>query len=255
MDPCLFDKVVAFVRSLSEFDGFSFISPISNEEKLKLYALFKQATVGPCVGPRPSFFDIQGKYKYDAWRELGEMSRSAAITLYVEHVVEYAMSSHAGLGDLSAVSASELRRAKEFEGRINELKQECALYWPQREVASFGDRENSSFGTPLVLSDELGLAIPGHITSLLQSKTDQTECVSDSLSSDDSDVEGEDDPLHVKEPRIAEGSTDASARRSPISTELYEMILAALRRLDSLEEATLQIQQRLEAMEVSRRRH
>jgi acyl-CoA-binding protein len=132
MDPILFDRVVSFVRCLSDFDGSSFVTPISSSERLKLYALFKQATVGPCVGPRPSFFDIQGKYKYDTWRDLGDMSRTMAMTMYVEHVVEYAMSSQSILGDLSNIPNSDIIKAQDLQSRIEELKQECAVYWPQR---------------------------------------------------------------------------------------------------------------------------
>jgi hypothetical protein len=122
-----------------------------------------------------------------------------------------------------------------------------------REVASFGEKDDTSFGTPLILTDDLALSIPGNIASLLQPKLGgSTE--SDDASNDDFGLEGEDDPLHVKEPRITDPSTDALARKSPINGELYEMILAALRRLDALEDATLRIQQHLETLENSRRR-
>jgi diazepam-binding inhibitor (GABA receptor modulating acyl-CoA-binding protein) len=39
----------------------------SNEELLKLYALFKQATEGDNEGERPGGFDFKGAAKYDAW--------------------------------------------------------------------------------------------------------------------------------------------------------------------------------------------
>lgn len=130
----MFDKVVAFVRGLSDFEQLAFLSQISSNEKLKLYALFKQATVGPCSGPRPSFFDMQGKYKYDAWKELGDMSRSNAMTAYVEHVIEYAMSVHASVADLSSLNLSAAHRsfAEDLRSRVDDLKRDCALLWPQR---------------------------------------------------------------------------------------------------------------------------
>lgn len=39
----------------------------SNEEKLALYSLYKQATVGDVNTTRPGMFDMQGKAKWDAW--------------------------------------------------------------------------------------------------------------------------------------------------------------------------------------------
>ena len=38
-----------------------------NDTMLKLYALFKQATVGDVEGKRPGFTDMIGRAKYDAW--------------------------------------------------------------------------------------------------------------------------------------------------------------------------------------------
>jgi diazepam-binding inhibitor (GABA receptor modulating acyl-CoA-binding protein) len=39
----------------------------SNDELLKLYALYKQATDGDVKGERPGGFDFKGAAKYDAW--------------------------------------------------------------------------------------------------------------------------------------------------------------------------------------------
>ena len=36
----------------------------SQEDRLRLYALFKVATVGPCQDPKPSVFDIVGRAKW-----------------------------------------------------------------------------------------------------------------------------------------------------------------------------------------------
>ena len=38
-----------------------------NDTMLKLYALFKQASVGDVEGKRPGFTDMIGRAKYDAW--------------------------------------------------------------------------------------------------------------------------------------------------------------------------------------------
>jgi len=38
-----------------------------NDTMLKLYALYKQATIGDVEGRRPGFTDMVGRAKYDAW--------------------------------------------------------------------------------------------------------------------------------------------------------------------------------------------
>lgn len=57
-----------------------------NEAKLKLYALFKQASVGPNTTSKPGAFDIVGKYKWQAWSNLGDKSKEDAMKDYVQYV-------------------------------------------------------------------------------------------------------------------------------------------------------------------------
>ena len=60
----------------------------SNEELLKLYGLFKQATEGDVHGERPGGFDFKGAAKFDAWTELKGMSSEDAKNQYIELVEE-----------------------------------------------------------------------------------------------------------------------------------------------------------------------
>nr|XP_003465714.2 acyl-CoA-binding domain-containing protein 4 isoform X1 [Cavia porcellus] len=55
----------------------------SHEEMLRFYSYYKQATLGPCLVPRPGFWDPIGRYKWDAWHSLGGMSREEAMSAYV----------------------------------------------------------------------------------------------------------------------------------------------------------------------------
>uniref|UniRef100_A0A8C7CB15 Acyl-CoA binding domain containing 4 n=1 Tax=Neovison vison TaxID=452646 RepID=A0A8C7CB15_NEOVI len=55
----------------------------SYEEMLKFYSYYKQATMGPCLVPRPGFWDPIGRYKWDAWNSLGKMSREEAMSAYI----------------------------------------------------------------------------------------------------------------------------------------------------------------------------
>ncbi|KAJ8284355.1 hypothetical protein COCON_G00032050 [Conger conger] len=56
------------------------------EVMLRFYGLYKQAVCGPCRISRPGFWDPVGRYKWDAWSRLGEMSSSTAMTAYVEEM-------------------------------------------------------------------------------------------------------------------------------------------------------------------------
>uniref|UniRef100_A0A8C6TIB6 ACB domain-containing protein n=1 Tax=Neogobius melanostomus TaxID=47308 RepID=A0A8C6TIB6_9GOBI len=53
---------------------------------LRFYSLYKQAMCGPCKVPRPGFWDPVGRYKWDAWKKLGEMNRECAMAAYVDEM-------------------------------------------------------------------------------------------------------------------------------------------------------------------------
>ncbi|XP_048465109.1 enoyl-CoA delta isomerase 2 [Rhincodon typus] len=55
-----------------------------NEVKLQIYALFKQATQGPCDSPKPSMLDFVNKAKWDAWNSLGKTPKEEARQKYVD---------------------------------------------------------------------------------------------------------------------------------------------------------------------------
>ena len=65
-----------------------------NEDKLKLYALYKQATVGENNTKKPGMLDIVGKYKWDAWKALGSMSQDDAKKKYTELVSHLSANDH-----------------------------------------------------------------------------------------------------------------------------------------------------------------
>ena len=58
----------------------------SNEELLKLYSLFKQASEGDVSGERPGGFDFKGAAKFDAWQSITGMASEDAMSKYVELV-------------------------------------------------------------------------------------------------------------------------------------------------------------------------
>ncbi|XP_068460198.1 acyl-CoA-binding domain-containing protein 4 isoform X2 [Clinocottus analis] len=62
----------------------------SYEVMLRFYSLYKQAVCGPCSVARPGFWDPVGRYKWDAWRHLGEMSSESAMAAYVDEMKKVA---------------------------------------------------------------------------------------------------------------------------------------------------------------------
>ena len=54
-----------------------------NETLLRIYALYKQATVGDAVGARPGFTDFVGRAKHDAWAKLKGTAKDQAMRDYI----------------------------------------------------------------------------------------------------------------------------------------------------------------------------
>jgi diazepam-binding inhibitor (GABA receptor modulating acyl-CoA-binding protein) len=55
-----------------------------NDVKLRLYALYKQATIGDVDGKRPGFTNPVGRAKHDAWASVSGMSSAQAKQAYVD---------------------------------------------------------------------------------------------------------------------------------------------------------------------------
>ncbi|XP_017157372.1 acyl-CoA-binding domain-containing protein 5A isoform X2 [Poecilia reticulata] len=77
-----FEAAVKVIKSLPPNGPFQ----PSNDMMLKFYSYYKQATIGPCNIPRPGFWDVVGKAKWDAWNSLGEMSEGEAMAAYVDQM-------------------------------------------------------------------------------------------------------------------------------------------------------------------------
>ena len=55
-----------------------------NATLLKLYALYKQATEGDNEAKKPSFTDMVGRAKWDAWEKLKDTSADDAKQQYID---------------------------------------------------------------------------------------------------------------------------------------------------------------------------
>ena len=71
-----FDAAVANSKKLSERPD--------NPTLLKIYALYKQATVGDNAEKKPGFGDLVGRAKWDAWAAVKGKSQDEAKREYVD---------------------------------------------------------------------------------------------------------------------------------------------------------------------------
>jgi acyl-CoA-binding protein len=71
-----FEAAVANSKNLSERPD--------NATLLKIYALYKQATAGDNSEKKPSFSDMVGRAKWDAWEKLKGTSADEAKQQYVD---------------------------------------------------------------------------------------------------------------------------------------------------------------------------
>jgi acyl-CoA-binding protein len=73
-----FDAAAAAVTKAKKDPG--------NDMKLRLYAIFKQATEGDVKGDKPGFTDFVNRAKYEAWGKLKGTAPEEAMKAYVKLV-------------------------------------------------------------------------------------------------------------------------------------------------------------------------
>jgi acyl-CoA-binding protein len=102
-----FGRAAAWVRAQS-------LDALRGHE-LKLYGLYKAATVGPCSGPPPSRLDTVARAKHDAWKELGALNGADARAAYVRIVASLHGPAAGGADDELGRSESEMEEEEEEE--------------------------------------------------------------------------------------------------------------------------------------------
>lgn len=88
---------------------------------LKFYALYKQAKEGACCESKPGFWDVVKKAKWEAWDNLGQMSKQEAMESYVselKHVV-LNLTDQDGLEEFSEVLKPFYKEV--YEGQVEQL--------------------------------------------------------------------------------------------------------------------------------------
>lgn len=74
-----FNKAIELVKT---------VETVSNENKLYLYAHYKQANNGNNNLPKPSIINIIDSAKWKAWNEISGMEKEEAMKLYINKVKE-----------------------------------------------------------------------------------------------------------------------------------------------------------------------
>ncbi|XP_067005341.1 acyl-CoA-binding domain-containing protein 6 [Anabrus simplex] len=78
--PEIFERAANHIRNL--------VANLESRQLLELYAYYKQAKEGPCNAPRPYWYELQAKQKWDAWNALGDMDQETAMKHYITVITE-----------------------------------------------------------------------------------------------------------------------------------------------------------------------
>ncbi|KAK4796295.1 hypothetical protein SAY86_028621 [Trapa natans] len=105
-------------------------SKFSNDVALLLYALFQQATVGPCNVPKPRGWSPVEQSKWTSWHGLGNMAQTEAMRLFVKILEEEDPSWYSRASDFVAepgvaveeTNASDIKPVVENGHSISETK-------------------------------------------------------------------------------------------------------------------------------------
>ncbi|XP_063391584.1 acyl-CoA-binding domain-containing protein 5 isoform X3 [Cydia fagiglandana] len=110
-----FNAAVNVIRSLPKSGSYQ----PSNELMLRFYSYFKQATEGPCDKPKPGFWDVVNRAKWESWNKLGNMSQTEAMQAYVDelHKIVETMSYSSDVASFLSVDDED----EEFPNRDLEL--------------------------------------------------------------------------------------------------------------------------------------
>eukprot|EP00755_Sulcionema_specki_P011664 Sspe_Gene.49558::Locus_26846_Transcript_2_4_Confidence_0.500_Length_524::g.49558::m.49558/K08762/DBI, ACBP; diazepam-binding inhibitor (GABA receptor modulator, acyl-CoA-binding protein) len=79
MSEAQFKKAVYMIRNGPKKES-------SNDEKLKVYALYKQATLGDVQGSQPWAVQVEARAKWDAWAAQKGKSKEQAMKEYIDLV-------------------------------------------------------------------------------------------------------------------------------------------------------------------------
>lgn len=64
------------------------VSKLDSGQLLEFYGYYKQATIGVCDVPKPSWYQTQAKHKWSVWNNLGNMSKEEAMNKYIDAITK-----------------------------------------------------------------------------------------------------------------------------------------------------------------------
>ncbi|XP_063371089.1 acyl-CoA-binding domain-containing protein 5 isoform X3 [Cydia amplana] len=110
-----FNAAVNVIRSLPKSGSYQ----PSNELMLRFYSYYKQAMEGPCDKPKPGFWDVVNRAKWESWNKLGNMTQTEAMQAYVDelHKIVETMSYSSDVASFLSVDDED----EEFPNRDLEL--------------------------------------------------------------------------------------------------------------------------------------
>lgn len=133
-----FNAAVNVIRSLPKSGSYQ----PSNELMLRFYSYFKQATEGPCDKPKPGFWDVVNRAKWESWNKLGTMAKDEAMHAYVDelHKIVETMSYSTDVasflsvedsnGDLELVAGDVITRSKVHRDTPNDSRSDSGASTP-----------------------------------------------------------------------------------------------------------------------------
>lgn len=83
MTEAQFNKTIELLKNHIKIDE------LPQDDQLTFYKYFKQSTCGDCNISAPSFWDIKGKAKYNAWKEVSGISQEEARGKYIEQAKKF----------------------------------------------------------------------------------------------------------------------------------------------------------------------
>ena len=99
-----------------------------NDAKLKLYAFYKQASIGNCNTTKPNFTDLVNKYKWNAWNNLKNMSK-------VKNNLKFKLKNEQTFQNLSLIQSDAEKNYIQF---VNQLLEKEGII-PQKDKSKFCD--------------------------------------------------------------------------------------------------------------------
>ncbi|VDM01192.1 unnamed protein product [Schistocephalus solidus] len=104
-----------------------------NDIKLKIYALFKQATEGNCTKQRPGRLDFINFAKWQAWSDLGKMTTKVASESYIKLIKQLLESESPSSAASDHAPTSEIDRQVDDTGvmrlTLNRPSKKNAITW------------------------------------------------------------------------------------------------------------------------------